>query len=331
MSAPSTAPPPGAIPAPRRSWPRPPALRRLPSRVSLRPLVGYAFILPAVAILVLFFYVPAVLLFIISFLHFKLAGPGTGFAGLSNFEVLFNQPLFIKSLEVTGYYVLVMVPATIVLALALAMLVRDGIRRSRRRRGGIAQALIFLPHVTPLVATSLIWVYILNPQYGFLNFIVGQFTAHPPGWLFSSTWALPAVMIYSLWHSVGLYMVLLLAGLAIIPDRLIEAAQVDGVTGFACFRRVIWPQLRPTVYLVTLLATVATMQAFSQIYTLSGGAHGHGGGPAYATTTDSLLIYQTAFQYFHFSLAAAMSLMLFVILLIITIVQRWGFSSRQES
>lgn len=298
--------------------------RRLALSRLLRPFAGYAMVLPALAILLLFFYLPAFLLFIIAFLHFQIAGSST-FAGLSNFTLLFAQPLFLKSLAVTGYFVVVMVPATLVLSLGLAMLVRDAARRTRR--GGVTQALIFLPHVTPLVATSLIWVYIFNPQYGFLNFLIGQVAPHfAPGWLNSAAWAMPAVMIYSLWHSVGLYMVLFLAGLAIIPDRLLEAAQVEGVTGFKAFRRVILPLLKPTMYLVCLLVTVNTLQTFAQIYTLTGGAYSHGGGPAFSTTTDAVLIYQTAFQYFNFSLAAAMSLILFLILLVIMMVQRWGFS-----
>ena len=301
-----------------------PLRRRLDRMV--RPAAGYLLVLPALSVLVVFYYLPALLLFVISFFHYHLAGSGSSFAGLDNFKVLFEQPLFWKSLAVTGYYVLVMVPATLLISLALAMLLRDGVRRSRRKRGGVSQALIFLPHVTPLVATSIVWIYILDPQYGVLNFVLRAFTAHPPNWLFSTTYAMPAIELYSLWHGIGFYMVLFLAGLAMIPDRLIEAARVEGVTGFASFRRVVLPQLSPTVYLVTVLATVNTMQAFSQIYTLSGGAHSHGGGPAFATTTDALLIYQTAFTYNHFSLAAAMSLILFAILVLLTLVQRWGFS-----
>lgn len=292
----------------------------------VRPFLGYLLVLPALGVLIVFYYVPAFLLFAISFFHYHLAGAKSSFAGLSNFRVLFAQPLFWKSLAVTGYYVVVMVPATLVLSLSLAMLVRDAVQRRKRKRGGVSQALIFLPHVTPLVATSLAWVFILNPQYGLLNFLLGAFTKNPPGWLESTTYSMPAVMLYSLWHSLGFYMVLFLAGLASVPDRLIEAARVEGVRGFAAFRRVIFPLLTPTVYLVTVLATVNTMQAFSQIYTLTGGAHSRGGGPAYSTTTDAILIFQTAFTYNHFSLAAAMSLMLFAILVGLTVLQRWGFS-----
>ena len=314
------------IPVKTKSFTRTASSRFQLARRLMRPFLGYLLVLPALGVLIVFYYVPAFLLFAISFFHFRLAGAGSTFAGFSNFRVLFAQPLFWKSLAVTGYYVVVMVPATLVLSLALAMLVRDAVRGRKRGSGGVTQALIFLPHVTPLVATSLVWVFILNPQYGLLNFILGAFTSNPPGWLESTSYSMPAIMLYSLWHSLGFYMVLFLAGLSTVPDRLIEAARVEGVRGFAAFRRVLFPLLTPTVYLVTVLATVNTMQAFSQIYTLSGGAHGHGGGPAYSTTTDAILIFQTAFTYNHFSLAAAMSLMLFAILVLLTVLQRWGFS-----
>ncbi len=306
-----------------------PAHRRAARLV--RPLAGYLMVLPALGVLVLFYYVPAILLFVISFFHYHLGGAGTSFAGLDNFRVLFDQPLFWSSLAVSGYYVLVMVPATVVISLALAMLVRDGVRRQvqgrrRRGRGGVTQALVFLPHVTPLVATSIVWIWLFNPQFGLVDYVLRAFTSSPPNWLYSTNYSMPAIMVYSLWHSVGFYMVLFLAGLSSVPDRVLEAARVEGVTGFRALRRVILPLITPTLYLVSVLATINTMQAFSQIYTLSGGAHGHGGGPAFSTTTDALRIYQTAFTYNHFSLAAAMSLMLFAILVALTLLQRWGFS-----
>lgn len=294
-------------------------------RRALRPYVGYLCLAPAMLLLVLFYYVPAILLFVISVFHYQLLGGHSSFVGVHNFVALFHQALFVKSLEVSGYFVGVMVPATIAVALALALLVRDAARAGKRwRRGGVSQALIFLPHVTPIVATTIIWLYMFNPRYGLINDIVTLFVAHPPGWLDSSTWALPAIMIYSLWHSVGLYVVLFLAGLATVPDRLVDAARVEGVRGFAMFRKVIWPLITPTVFLVGVLATVSSLQTFSQIYTLSGGARGGGGGPAYSTTTDALLIYETAFRYFHYSLAAAMSVILFFIIVAVTLFQRWA-------
>ncbi len=291
-----------------------------------RPLMGYLLVIPSLAIFGVFFYVPAVMLFVLAFYHWNVFG-ATTFRGLGNFAILFNQPLYWQSLLTTGYFVLVMVPLTLLLALALALLLREGVRQAR---GGFARSLIFLPHVTPIIATSIIWVWLFNPQFGLANFALSHVGLPRLGWLEDPHWALPAVMFYTLWHSVGLYTVLFLAGLSVIPEQVVEAARVDGARAFTMFRRVIWPLLSPTTFLVMILISVNTMQAFSQIFALTGGAVGRGGGPAYSTSTDAVLIYQTAFTYSHFSLAATMSLILFVILLVITVIQkrlssRWVF------
>jgi len=292
----------------------------------VRPLMGYLLVIPSLAIFGTFFYVPAVMLFVLAFYHWNVFG-ATTFRGLGNFSILFNQPLYWQSLLTTGYFVLVMVPLTLLVALALALLLREGVRQAR---GGFARSLIFLPHVTPIIATSIIWVWIFNPQFGLANYALTHVGLPPLGWLEDPHWAMPAVMFYTLWHSVGLYTVLFLAGLSVIPEQVVEAARVDGARAFTMFRRVIWPLLSPTTFLVLILISVNTMQAFSQIFALTGGAVGRGGGPAYSTSTDAVLIYQTAFTYSHFSLAATMSLILFVILLVITVVQkrlssRWVF------
>ncbi|MHB8324713.1 MAG: carbohydrate ABC transporter permease [Candidatus Dormibacteria bacterium] len=293
---------------------------------ALRPLIGYLLVVPSLAIFVTFFYVPAVMLFVLAFYHWNVFG-ATTFRGLGNFSTLFNQPLYWQSLLTTGYFVLVMVPLSLMVALALALLLREGVRQAR---GGFARSLIFLPHVTPLIATSIIWVWIFNPQFGLANFALTHVGLPRLGWLEDPHWAMPAIMLYTLWHSVGLYTVLFLAGLSVIPEQVVEAARVDGARAFTMFRRVIWPLLSPTTFLVLILTTVNTMQAFGQIFALTGGASGRGGGPAYSTSTDAVLIYQTAFTYYHLSLAATMSLILFVILLVITLVQkrlssRWVF------
>ncbi len=292
----------------------------------LRPLGGYLLVLPSLAVFVTFFYVPAAMLFVLAFYHWNVFG-ATTFRGLGNFAILFNQPLYWQSLLTTGYFVVVMVPVTTLVALALALLLREGVRQAR---GGFARSLVFLPHVTPIIATSIIWVWIFNPQFGLANFVLRHLGLPALGWLEDPGWAMPSVMIYTLWHSVGLYTVLFLAGLAVVPTSIVEAARIDGAAGYALFRRVILPLLSPTTFLVLILVSVNTMQAFSQIFALTGGAVGRGGGPAYSTSTDAVLIYQTAFTYSHFSLAATMSLILFVILLGITLVQkrlssRWVF------
>ncbi len=282
-------------------------------------ILGYGLMLPSLLIFSVFYYGPAVFLGYIAFFHWTIFSNTSTFVGWKNFEILFNQPIFWKALWNTIYYLIVLVPTTTLLALGLAMLLREA---PRIRGGGLSRALIFLPHVTPVVATSIIWVWIFNPSFGLANVILHIFHLPALNWLESTRWALPSVMIYTLWHSIGLYTVLFLAGLATIPRSVLEAARVDGAKGFFALRKVIWPLISPITFFVVVLCSINTIQTFSQIYTLTGGPHGGAGGPAFSTTTDSLLIYQTAFMYLHFSLAAAMSLVLFTITLVIIIIQK---------
>ncbi len=299
---------------------RPPRMAMARWRSLKNRLVGYGLLIPAASVFILFFYLPAIYLFYLAFYHWSVLSPVSQFVGFKNFVTLVHQPLFWRSLENSAYYTVVMIPATTFLALGIAMLLRDGLNA---RRGGVWRAAVFLPHVTPVVATSIIWVWIFNPHFGLANAILGF--AHLPqlGWLESTRWALPAVMIDSLWHSLGLYVIIFLAGLSRVPRELVEVASLEGAGGARIFRRIIWPLISPTTFFVVVLASVNTWQAFSQIYTMTGGAHGGAGGPAFSTTTDALLVFQTAFTYFHFSLAAAMSLVLFLIILTLTIVQKW--------
>ncbi|MHB8246817.1 MAG: carbohydrate ABC transporter permease [Acidimicrobiales bacterium] len=283
-------------------------------------LVAYGLLFPALSVFAVFFYIPAAYLAYISFFHWGVLSSATNFVGLGNFRRLIAQPLFFQSLATTGYYTLVMIPATVLLSLGIALVLREAVTA---RRGGVWRSAVFLPHVTPVVATSIVWVWIFNPQFGLANFVLTSLHLPALGWLSTTQWALPAVMIDTLWHSLGLYVIIFLAGLANVPRELVEVAQLDGAKRPRIFRRIILPLLSPTTFFVVILATVNSWQAFSQIYAMTGGAHGGAGGPAFSTTTDSLLIYQTAFTYDHFSLAAAMAAVLFVIILILTLVQKW--------
>lgn len=315
MTLPSLVEVPAAPLAGARTGTRVGLLRRLKDQA-----VAYGLLFPAMAVFAVFFYVPAAYLFYISFFHWGVLSSATTFVGLENFRRLFAQPLFFHSLLTSAYYTLVMIPATVLLALGIALVLRDAVTA---RRGGFWRSAVFLPHVTPVVATSIIWVWIFNPQFGLANFVLTSLHLPAVGWLGTIHWALPAVMIDSLWHSLGLYVIIFLAGLANVPRELVEVAQLDGAKRRRVFRRIIWPLLSPTTFFVVILATVNSWQAFSQIYAMTGGPHGGAGGPAFSTTTDALLVYQTAFIFDHFSLAAAMALVLFLIILLLTLVQKW--------
>jgi multiple sugar transport system permease protein len=282
-------------------------------------LLGYALASPAMLVFITFYYLPAIFLAYIAFFNWNLFGGDSHFVGFENFTVLFNQPLFWKALLLTGYYVIVMVPALAIVSLGLALLLREG---WERRRGGFVRAMVFLPHVTPIVGTAIIWLWVFNPQFGIANAILVWFHLPALDWLLSTTWALPSVMIYGIWHDVGLYTMLFLAGLAVVPSTLIEAAKMDGARPWRVFRRIILPMISPTTFFVVVLATINSLQSFSQIYTLTGGQYGGGGGPAFSTTTAAVLNYLTVFSFQKYSLGSAMSLVLFVLLMGITILQK---------
>lgn len=281
--------------------------------------LGLALTSPTMLVFFTFYYAPAIFLAYIAFFNWNLIASTSHFVGFSNFVRLFSQPLFWHSLLLTGYYVAVMVPALTLFSIGLALLLREG---WERRRGGWVRAMVFLPHVTPIVGTAIIWLWVFNPQFGIANVILKAMHLPALDWLMSTRWALPSVMIYSLWHDVGLYTILFLAGLAVVPQQLLEAAKMDGARSWRIFRRIILPLISPTTFFVVVLATINTLQSFSQIFTLTGGQYGGGGGPAFSTTTAAVLNYLTVFGYQKYSLGSAMSLVLFVILMLITLAQK---------
>jgi ABC-type sugar transport system permease subunit len=185
---------------------------------------------------------------------------------------------------------------------------------------------VLLPYITPVIATSIGWLWMFDPQYGILNAVLAVVHVPPSQWLLSPAMAMPAVALYSLWHGIGFDVVIVLSALANIPATLLEAAAIDGATEWRKFWKVTWPLLSPVMFFLVIVTTLATLQAFSQIYALSGG----NGGPEYATTTLLLLIYETAFRYFHFSYAAAMAILLVLMILGLSLLQgalakRWVF------
>src|SRR4030088_2201085 len=151
-------------------------------------LLGFALTSPAMLVFFTFYYVPAIFLAYISFFKWNLIASTSHFVGFNNFIQLFHQPLFWHSLLLTGYYVIVMVPALTLCSIGLALLLREG---WERRRGGWMRAMVFLPHVTPIVGTAIIWLWVFNPQFGIANVILKAFHLPALDWLMSTTWAMP--------------------------------------------------------------------------------------------------------------------------------------------
>lgn len=286
-------------------------------------LFGLGLVLPALSILVVFTYLPAALVFAISLYHWNLAGFGQSqFAGASQYRSLLN-PIsgFLASLTVTAYYVGVMVPATLGISLGLAWMLR-GTMGSKTRGLGFFRAVVFLPYVTPSIATSVVWVFIFNPQFGLANALLTAVHLPAVQWLSSDTWALPAVMINNLWKQTGFAVVLFLAGLSRIPQDVLEAAALDNASSARIFRRLVLPYLSPVTLVVVILTTIGAMQTFGSIYAMTGGQTSGGGGPVGSTTTTAIYLYQAAFVNFHYGYGAAVAVVLFVLILALALIQR---------
>ncbi len=292
--------------------------RRLGGSLAL----GYGLVLPALVLLATFTYFPALLVALISLYHWNLAGFGASqWVGLLHYEQLLN-PIsgFLQSLTVTAYYSGVMVPATIGFGLLIAWLLQGS---PRRKTPGLTffRAAVFLPYVTPTIATSIVWVFIFNPQFGLANAVLTALHLPALQWLTSTTWAMPAVMINNLWHNLGFSVVLFLAGLANVPPETMEAAQLDGASGAQTFWHVVLPLLSPVLLFVVIVTTIQSMQTFGPIYAMTGGQFGGGGGPLGSTTTTAVYLYKSAFIGFHYSYGAAVSMVLFLIIFILTMIQ----------
>jgi multiple sugar transport system permease protein len=231
---------------------------------------------------------------------------GYKFIGFSNFVRMWNDPLFWKAFWVTAYYTFVLVPASIVIALAIALLMNQKVAFV-----GLWRTLFYLPSVVQGVAVALLWGYVLNPRFGLLNLTLARFGIEGPRWLYSEDWAVPGFILMGLWGAGGA-MLLYLAGLQGIPTTLYEAAEIDGANFWHRFWNITIPMLTPTIYFNLLINIIASFQVFTQAYVLTGG------GPNNATLTQVLYLYRKGFQDFQFGYASALAWALFLVILFFT-------------
>ena len=290
----------------RPSAPAAPTRRR-----SLRPtLVGWSFILPNFLGFALLTLVPMVFGLVLSFMEWSPWGDAE-WVGFDNFERMLGSSTFWIALWTTTYYAAGHIPLTMVVSLGLALLL------NRTLAGlGFFRTAFFLPYVTSLVAVAVVWNMLFNPTSGPVNQFLQLFgVTDPPGWTSSSDWAMPAVIIASVWRDMGYYMVLFLAGLQTIPTELYEAARVDGANAWQRFRNITLPGLRPTTFFVLIMCTVASFKVFDLIVVMTDG------GPGRATKVLSQMIYEEGIREGRFGLASAISLVLFVLVAGFTVIQ----------
>jgi len=295
--------------------PRAAAGVRPASRVSWRRrdhegLAAFFFLLPNIAGFLVFTALPVVAALALSFYEWDLLLDPL-YVGLANFRMLlFDDPVFRDALVNTVYFAVATVALSVVLGIAVALLVNLPLR-------GIVvfRTIYLLPFVTITVALSLVWKWLYLPDIGLVNTALGWVGIQGPNWLTSPRWAMPALILMSVWKGFGYNMVLFLAGLQNIPEHLYDAAKVDGAGPWRRFRDVTLPMLSPTTFFVVVISIIGSFQVFDQALVMTAG------GPGTATTTLVLYIYQQGFQSYYMGYAAAIAWILFAAVFLFTLVQ----------
>ena len=231
------------------------------------------------------------------------------FVGLKNFQRLLDDERFHKSLYNTFYYTFFSVPLQLATAFSLALLL------NQKMRGiGIYRAVFYLPSITPAVAFAVVWIQILNPEWGVLNQLLGFFGIGPVKWLFDPAFTRPAFVLMSLWL-VGAQMVIFLAGLQSVPRELVDAAQIDGASVWQRFLNVTVPTISPIFFFNLVIGIIGSFQVFTNAFIMTKG------GPQDATLFMILYIYNNAFEYFRMGYAATLAWILFLIIMLFTALQ----------
>jgi len=288
------------------------------SLASKQAAFGVAIIVPTLGILAIFRFLPMVQALYLSLTEYDLVHPPK-FAGLANFASLLQDPLFLKSARVSLMYVLFSVVPVIPLSLGLAAL----FNRPLWLRNVLRSA-VFMPVVMPAVVMAVVWTFMYQ-QDGVVNTILSWFGVDPVPWLRSSATSLWAVILIGIWRATPYYMVIFLAGLQAIPADYYDAAQMDGAGTWATFWHITLPLLRPTLLLVIVMNVIVAMKVFAVPLIMTGG------GPADSTRVLPLFIYQTAFEFFDMGRAAAMSVFLFVAVMLFSFVQVRLFTRQDDN
>lgn len=295
----------------------------------------YIYIIPALLIIISFRIIPIVSSFIASFLDYDIGG-SHGFVGFGNYLRMISDARFWNSVVNTLFFVIGVVPIAIMLPLFLAMLLRGKLAGKSFYR-----TIYFLPVVTSAVAVSVVWTWLFNPEAGPINSVLSILGMDPLLWLreprgifemlFSPlgihlsgifagpSLALVALIIVSIWKSIGYNTVLFLAGLENIPNEFYEASQLDGAGRWPTFKFITWPLLSPTTYYVLIMSTITSFQVFALVYVMTPPP---GGGPLGTTNVIVFYLFQKAFDRFDIGYASAVSVFLFLVLLSLTIIQR---------
>lgn len=270
------------------------------------------FTLPALIPLSIFWVWPMLYSLYISFTDWDYMSPTYNLVGLQNYRNLLGDEAFFQALLNTVYFTAGSVVPTIAGGLLLAMLLHKKIRG-----GSIYQMILFSPWVTPTVAVSIVWSWIYEPEVGLANWALSLFHLPPLEWTGSMEWAMPAILIVTIWKGVGWAMIFYLGALKKVPEELYESASLDGGSGWKTFRNITLPLISPTTFFLVIIMTVEAIQAYDQIQVLTQG------GPAGSTRTILYMYYQSAFEQFNMGQATAVATILVILTAFLSLIQFW--------
>ena len=275
--------------------------------------LGYLYLLPTLVITLIFVVYPLIMSFRMGFYekYNYYTEVGTGF-GLSTFKFVLSDPNFQKALLNTFFIVVIAVPVSMVIALAIALLLNSGIKASK-----FFQAIYFLPYVTSVIAIGIVWSWLFHSDFGYINQFLSMFGIEPIQWLNDPNMAIWALIIFNIWSGLAFKIVIFLSGLQNIDPQYYKAAQVDGTPKWKVFTRITLPLLSPTVFFLTITSVIGSFKVYNEVFALFGGKPG----PANSCMTVVYYIYDMFYGSSQVHKAAAASIILFVIILIITGIQ----------
>lgn len=272
---------------------------------------GWVFILPALVGTLIFIIIPVICSFGLSFAKWDLLNP-IQFVGLANYREIFSEALFYKILLNTIVFALATSVLGVIIPLVLACILNSKVRGSE-----FYKTAYFLPFITPMIVIGVVWEWIFDPNIGLLNHVLHLHI----NWLYDTHFAMPALIIVSVWKLIGYNMVIFLSSLAGISQSMFEAAKIDGANELQTFKNVTVPLLSPTIFFVVIITAISSFQVFDLIYLMTQG------GPFNSTNVLVYAIYQNAFEYFNVGKASAIAYVLFVIILVLTLVQ-WNLRKK---
>lgn len=267
--------------------------------------MGWVFILPALLGTFIFIIIPVIVSFSLSFMDWDLINKAQ-FVGLKNYKEILTAPLFGKILLNTFVYAISTSIFAVIIPLVLACILNSKIRGSE-----FFKTVYFLPFVTPMIVIAIVWQWIFDPNIGILNYVLHLHI----NWLYDANFAMPAIIIVSVWKLIGYNMVIFLSGLSALNQSLFEASKIDGANHFETFRFVTVPLLSPTIFFVVVITCISSFQIFDLIYLMTQG------GPLDSTNVLVYAIYKNAFEYFKVGQASALAYILFIIILVLTMIQ----------